>query len=146
MTGGQMPGGGGGDGAGVDSQLLRYLLKNQGSTYYLVVTGNSNSAASYIIKTGKPVMSLGGFGGNDPILTVAQFQALVKSNKVRFVLGGGGGGGQGGGSSITQWVQTACSAVPSSSYQSTTTSSTTATGNAMGGFGAGSSLYDCKGA
>ncbi len=146
-TMGQARTGGMGSGSTVDSQLLTYLLKNQGSTYYLVVTASSNSAASYIITTGKPVMSLGGFGGNDPILTLAQFQALVKSDKVRFVLGGGGGG-QGSSSSIMQWVQTTCKAVSTSSVQSTTTSSTTAAGSAastvMGG--GGSSLYDCAGA
>jgi 4-amino-4-deoxy-L-arabinose transferase-like glycosyltransferase len=138
------PGNGGGSDSGVDTQLLSYLLKNQSSTYYLVVTSNSNSAAPYIIKTGKPVMSLGGFGGNDPILTLAQFQALVKSNKVRFVLGGGGG--QGSSSSVMQWVQTSCSAVPSSSYQSTTTSSAATSSGFARGFGGGQSLYDCAGA
>jgi 4-amino-4-deoxy-L-arabinose transferase-like glycosyltransferase len=148
---GQMPTGGGGDNASVDSQLLNYLLKHQGSTYYLVVTSNSNSAAPYIIKTGKPVMSLGGFGGNDPILTLAQFQDLVKGNKVRYVLGGGGGGGggQGSSSSVTHWVQTACTAVPSSSYQSTTTSNSSSAASTSGlarGFDGGSSLYDCAGA
>ena len=145
---GQMPPGGG-DNASVDTQLLNYLLKHQGSTYYLVVTSNSNSAAPYIIKTGKPVMSLGGFGGNDPILTLAQFQALVKTNKVRYVLGGGGGGGPDGGSLVTQWVQTACKAVPSSSYQGTAASSSSsaaATNGFSGDFGGGSALYDCSGA
>jgi 4-amino-4-deoxy-L-arabinose transferase-like glycosyltransferase len=147
-----MPTGSGGDNSSVDTQLLNYLLKHQGSTYYLVVTSNSNSAAPYIIKTGKPVMSLGGFGGNDPILTLAQFQDLVKGNKVRYVLGGGGGGGgggQGSSSSVTHWVQTACTAVPSSSYQSTTTSNSSSAASTSGlarGFDGGSSLYDCAGA
>jgi 4-amino-4-deoxy-L-arabinose transferase-like glycosyltransferase len=128
---GQGPAGGGGGSSSANTQLLS-LLKNQGSTYYLLVTSNSNSAAPYIIQTGKPVMSLGGFGGNDPILTVAQFQALVKNNTVRYVLGGGGGG-QGSGPSVMQWVQTACTAV------STGTSGTTTTSG-------GAALYDCSGA
>lgn len=133
MGGGQAFSGGIGGGSNVDSQLLAYLLKNQGSTYYLVVTANSNSAASYIIKTGKPVMSLGGFGGSDPILTLAQFQSLVKSDKVRFVLGGGGGmGGQDSSSSIMQWVQTSCKAVSVGSSQSSG--------------GQSSTVYDCAGA
>jgi 4-amino-4-deoxy-L-arabinose transferase-like glycosyltransferase len=125
-----------------DSQLLAYLLKHQGSTKYLVVTSNSNSAASYIITTGKAVMSLGGFGGNDPILTTTQFQALVKNNTVRYVLGGGGGGGQGGDSAVMQWVQSSCKAVAASSYQTTSSSGT----GTSGGFDGGTALYDCAGA
>ena len=134
-TSGQAPSGGFGGGSDTDSQLLAYLLKNQGSTKYLLVTTSSNSAAPYIISTGKPVMSLGGFGGTDPILTLAQFQALVKNNTVRYVLGEGGfGGGQGGSSSIMQWVQTSCKAVSIGSAQST------------GAGGSSSGLYDCAGA
>ncbi len=125
-TAGQMPSGGMSGRSGTNSQIISYLLQHQGSTYYLLVTSNSQSAAPYIIATGKPVMSLGGFGGNDPILTLAQFESLVKSNTVRYVLAGGGGGGMGGGSSITQWVQASCKAV------------------SLGGTQSG--LYDCAGA
>ncbi|MDB5077298.1 MAG: glycosyltransferase family 39 protein [Chloroflexi bacterium] len=142
---GQMPPGGGGPRSNVNTQLLSYLLKNQGATNYLVVTTNSNSAAPYIIKTGKPVMSLGGFGGNDPIVTLAQFKTLVKSNTVRYVLAGGGGGGMDGGSAVMQWVQTACAAVPASNYQTATSSSSTSANAATDNFG-GAALYDCRGA
>ncbi len=144
--------GGGGGGSGVNTQLLRYLEKHQGSTYYLFATTSSNSAAPYIIQTGKPVMSLGGFSGSDPILTVAQFKALVKNNTVHYVLSGGG---QGGGSSVMQWVQTACTAVPSTAWQGTTTttgSGSAATGSVASptsssqGFGGAEQLYNCAGA
>jgi 4-amino-4-deoxy-L-arabinose transferase-like glycosyltransferase len=157
--GGRNPGGfGGGNqgggfgGAGVDAQLLSYLEQHQGSTTYLLVTSNSNSAAPYIIATGKPVMSLGGFSGSDPILTLAQFEALVKNNTVRYVLGGGGpggGGGQDGGSSIMQWVQTTCKAVTLPTTQGTGKTSASGSTAASGGgqdFGGGSALYDCAGA
>jgi 4-amino-4-deoxy-L-arabinose transferase-like glycosyltransferase len=54
-------------------------------------------------------MSLGGFTGSDPILTVDQFANLVESGEVRYVLAsggfGGGPGGQSGTSSIMSWVQ-----------------------------------------
>ena len=136
--------------------MLRYLVKNQGTTSYLVVTTDSNTAAPYIIQTGKPVMSLGGFGGNDPILTVTQFQALVKNNTVRYVLAGGRGGGGGDGNTIMQWVQTACAAVPSSAWQGATSSTTggagatSANNGSFGGggadFGGSDQLYDCAGA
>jgi 4-amino-4-deoxy-L-arabinose transferase-like glycosyltransferase len=150
------PGGGGrggfgfGDTGNADNGLLTYLEKQQGSTKYLVAVQNSNSAASYVIETGKPVMSLGGFGGSDPILTLADLQQLVKQNQVRFFLGVGSFGG--GNNDIGQWVQSACTAVPSSDYSGASAQSTGAGAGIPGGFGgfggfggraSGGQLYDC---
>ena len=95
---------GGGPGESVSSALISYLEANQGSATYLVATANSNSAASIILASHEPVMSLGGFTGSDPILTVDQFASLVASGQVRYVLLGGGGP-QGAGNAISQWVQ-----------------------------------------
>jgi 4-amino-4-deoxy-L-arabinose transferase-like glycosyltransferase len=151
--------------ARVNTQLLQYLEQHQGATTYLFAVNNSNSAAPYIILTGRPVMSLGGFSGSDPILTVAQFEALVKNNTVRYVLGGGGRGfggfgGFGGGAAtvngdsvgagaIQQWVEQACTLVPSTAYSSAQIGSGSQGGSGGGfggGFGGGQQLYDCAGA
>jgi 4-amino-4-deoxy-L-arabinose transferase-like glycosyltransferase len=88
--------------------LIGYLEANQGSATYLVATSDSNTAASIILASDKPVMSLGGFSGGDPILTVDQFVGLVKSGEVRYVLprrGGAGPGGRGGTNAIMSWVE-----------------------------------------
>jgi hypothetical protein len=71
-------------------------------------------------------MTIGGFNGGDPAPTLAQFEALVASGQVRFVLLGGQGGGQGGpggngSSSITSWVTQHGTAVPVTSYGGTGT-------------------------
>jgi 4-amino-4-deoxy-L-arabinose transferase-like glycosyltransferase len=123
---GGQPGSGGPD--AVDSALVSYLEANQGSATYLAATMNSNSAASLILASGQPVMSLGGFSGDDPILTVDQFASLVSSGQVRYVLlgGGGGPGGRGSNAAISQWVQASGSPVTLSA--------------ASGGFG--NQLYD----
>ena len=99
--------GGPGGGEQVNTQLLRYLEQHQGSAKYLVATTSAGSAESYILATGKPVMALGGFTGNDPILTVKQLATLVKQGTVRyFLVNGGGMGGPGGGNSaLTTWIQ-----------------------------------------
>ena len=107
---------GGRDGQGVSAALLRYLEQHQGSTKFLFAATNSNSAAPYIIRTGKAVMSMGGFSGSNPILSLPQLQALVKDNTVRYFLAGGG---RGGADSNMQWVQSACTLVPSSAYGGT---------------------------
>ena len=88
-----------------------------GSGTYLVATTNSNTAASIILAADRPVMSLGGFTGSDPILTVDQFAGLVRSGQVRYVLVGGGGGGgpqDNETSSIMSWVKANGTLVPSS--------------------------------
>jgi 4-amino-4-deoxy-L-arabinose transferase-like glycosyltransferase len=134
------PGGGGADGS-VSGALVSYLEANQGSATYLVATPDSHTASSIILASGgKPVMSLGGFSGSDPILTVDQFAQLVRSGRVRYVLLGGGFGGFGRGpqgsstnnnASIRQWVQANGTPVPGS-----------AIGNAGG---SQTQLYDLSG-
>jgi len=77
-----------------------YLEKHQGSAKFLFATVSANSAAPYIISTGKAVMALGGFTGSDPILSASKLAALVRAGTVRyFLLGGGGQGGNEGGQS-----------------------------------------------
>lgn len=107
----EAPDGFGAPGGEANAQVVDYLVANQGSAQYLVATTDSNSAASIILASGKPVMSLGGFSGSDPILTVDQFARLAQSGQVRYVLvnsrgGGFGFGGRGGGTgAIMSWVE-----------------------------------------
>jgi 4-amino-4-deoxy-L-arabinose transferase-like glycosyltransferase len=121
----------------VNSDLIAYLEPRTTSGSFLFATTSSMTASPYIIATGKPVMALGGFSGSDPILTVAQLQALIANGTVRYFLlgsgGGGGGGGPGGSSSVTSWVTNACTVVSSSEWSGSESSSQ----------GGGLQLYDC---
>jgi hypothetical protein len=105
--------GGGGFGAAnpsTDTALISYLEAHRGNAKYLVAAFGSQSSAPIIIASGKAVVTIGGFNGGDPAPTLAQFEALVASGQVKYVLvgsGGQGGGGAGGGtSSISSWVTT----------------------------------------
>jgi hypothetical protein len=49
-----------GGNAATTRQVLRYWVKNQDTTPYLVVTSHANSAAASIIKIGQSVLLLGG--------------------------------------------------------------------------------------
>jgi 4-amino-4-deoxy-L-arabinose transferase-like glycosyltransferase len=106
-TGGGAMGGGGSIGADV----ITYLEANQGSAKYLLAASGSQATASVIIATGKPVVTIGGFGGSDPAPTVAQLAKMVANGELKYVLvgaDGGGGGGPGGGSAssaLTTWVK-----------------------------------------
>jgi len=118
------PGAGGpGGGDAVSSALTDYLAANRGTAKWIVAVTSANQAGSIELTTGLPVMAMGGFSGTDPAPTLAQFQSMVASGQIRFVIVGGRGGGPGGGSSpisaIDAWVQangTAVSSVSSNLY------------------------------
>jgi 4-amino-4-deoxy-L-arabinose transferase-like glycosyltransferase len=116
----------------VNTGLVRYLEQHQGSAKYLVATASAQSAESFILATGKPVMALGGFTGSDPILTVSQLAKLVKQGTIHYFLLGGMGGPGGGNSAISTWVQQHGTVVPASKYSSS--------GSSTGGFAG--TLYD----
>jgi 4-amino-4-deoxy-L-arabinose transferase-like glycosyltransferase len=101
------PGGGGMGGDAVSSQLINYLEANQGSAKYLVAAVGSHVTAPIIIATGKAVVTIGGFSGQDNAPTVAQLAKMVSSGELKYVLVSSGGGGPGGGSSsaLTSWVK-----------------------------------------
>jgi 4-amino-4-deoxy-L-arabinose transferase-like glycosyltransferase len=69
-----------------EQKLISYLTANQGTTRYLLATIRSTSAESIIVETNKPVMSLGGYLGSDPILTQSQLESLIKNGTVRYFL------------------------------------------------------------
>lgn len=162
--------GGGRDAAtSSNTALIRYLEANQGNAKFLVAVPGSMLADPLILATNKPIMSLGGFSGSDPILTTNQLASLVAQGTVRFFLvnsfnprqipqqvlnqlpqqirntlqrGGGGFGGFGGfgqQSALTSWVTQHCTTVPATQWQTTPTSTSGS------GFGraAASQLYDC---
>ncbi|SNR81137.1 ArnT family glycosyltransferase [Actinomadura mexicana] len=132
---GQRPGGsgarggfGGGPGGGADTQMISYLEKNQGGATWLLAVSSAQEASSIILRTGRPVIAMGGFTGSDPAMTVAKLQQYVKDGKLRYIMLGGGMG-PGGDTAVTAWVQKNATPVDASAYGGTTT---TATGGSTG--------------
>jgi 4-amino-4-deoxy-L-arabinose transferase-like glycosyltransferase len=145
---------------------VTYLEKHRSGARYLVATATSSYASLFILKTGQPVMALGGYQGWDKILTLAQLKRLVANGTIRFFLlsgssssrstGGPGGGTLPGGvdaglssvnDNLTHWVTSSCSTVPTSTYATTSRKSSVAsTGGPGGSFGAqgAGQLYDCS--
>lgn len=104
------PGGFGRPGGGADSAELRALLGGVDTRWAAAAIG-SMSVSDLELKTGSPLMAIGGFTGGDPSPTLAQFQQYVADGQVRYFLAGTGGrGGPGGHRSgsagdITTWVE-----------------------------------------
>jgi 4-amino-4-deoxy-L-arabinose transferase-like glycosyltransferase len=86
--GGNFAGRGGNAGnSNANAKLISYLEANQGNAKFLVAVPSSQGITDQlIIETNKPVMSLGGFSGSDPILTTNQLASLVANGTVRFFL------------------------------------------------------------
>jgi 4-amino-4-deoxy-L-arabinose transferase-like glycosyltransferase len=88
-----------GSGAGastVDEGLIRYLEQHQGSATYLVAVSGSQTAAPFILESGKAVIAMGGFTGSDPAPTLSEFEHLVATGKVHYVYVSGTTGATGG--------------------------------------------------
>ena len=127
-TGDTGNGPGGGTTSTADAALIAYLEAHRGSATYLVAGTGSQTTASIIIASGQPVITIGGFNGGDPAPTLAEFEHLVATGQVHYVLVGGTGGGFGGGgpggsgtaSAIDSWVTSHGTVVSSSAIGGST--------------------------
>jgi 4-amino-4-deoxy-L-arabinose transferase-like glycosyltransferase len=70
-------------------KLSSYLMANREAAKFLVAVPNANVAAPLIISTGLPVMAIGGYLGDDPILTPSDVERLASDRQLRFVMLGG---------------------------------------------------------
>ncbi|HEY8805704.1 MAG TPA: glycosyltransferase family 39 protein, partial [Clostridium sp.] len=70
-----------------NTKLIKFLEANKKNEKYLVEVPSAMTYGSdLILKTGDPVMTLGGFMGSDPILTLNQFKKLVNDGEVRYAM------------------------------------------------------------
>ncbi|UPK04014.1 glycosyltransferase family 39 protein [Bradyrhizobium sp. 170] len=70
-------------------KLSNYLIANRETAKFLVAVPNANVAAPLIISTGLPVMAIGGYLGDDPILTPSDIERLAAERQLRFLMLGG---------------------------------------------------------
>ena len=93
---------------GVPTDLVAYLQANTQDVEYLVAVPSSQTGAPLVLATGRPVLYMGGFGGQDRVVTAEDLQGMVASGRLRYVLYGGMGGRQ----DIVAWLQSSCTVVP----------------------------------
>ena len=141
-----------------NSKLIKFLEANQKNEKYLVEVPSAMTYGSdLILKTGEPVLTLGGFMGSDPILTVDQFKQLVADGAIRYAMVTGGtnrgmgmmGGAMGSNSNtaIMSWIKANGKVVPDSEWKDSTSSKNQTGNQGFGGFGGRTSsteLYDLK--
>ncbi|WP_445167580.1 ArnT family glycosyltransferase [Mycolicibacterium sp. Dal123E01] len=89
-----------------DNVALESLLKATDTKWSAAVNGSS-AAADLELSTDTAVMAIGGFGGSDPVPSLAQFQADVAAHQIGYYIAPDNDHGPGRGSQhadITQWV------------------------------------------
>ena len=69
-----------------DPKLLAFLAAHRGDARYLVAAPTTRLVAPIIIRTGEAALPVGGFFGNEPILTDAEIAALAARGEMRYVL------------------------------------------------------------
>jgi hypothetical protein len=126
-------------------QLFSYVTSHGGGARYVLATSSWSTASPFILATGKEVLPMGGFTGAVPSPTLAQFQHLVATHQLRFVLLGGGMGAAQS-SPVQTWVRQACTAVPPSAYGATAPAQQHSGQSPFGRGGASQQLYLCGGA
>jgi 4-amino-4-deoxy-L-arabinose transferase-like glycosyltransferase len=66
--------------------LLDYLRSHQDTAKDLVASADEEFAQYAILHTNEPVIALGGFTGNDPVLSTTRLKALVDADEARSFL------------------------------------------------------------
>jgi hypothetical protein len=120
------------------------VSSHDGGARYVLATSSWSTASPFILATGKEVLPMGGFTGAVPSPTLGQFQNLVASRQLRFVLLGGGMGATQSGP-VQSWVRQSCAVVPPSAYGATAPSQQQGGQSPFGRGGASQQLYACGG-
>ncbi len=93
----------------INQKLLDYLQENTKDMTYLMAVPSAMQGADYILATGRPVLYMGGFMGQDDVVSAADLAELVNEGKLRYIYWGMGGMGPGGTKSdISAWVTSSC--------------------------------------
>lgn len=95
--------------AGINRELLDYLQRNTGDVDYLMAVPSANDGSRYILASGRPVLLLGGFGGNDPVISAADLAQMFAGRRLRFVWDTGSL--RTSKPEIHRWLQTTCQVV-----------------------------------
>lgn len=70
-----------------DSKLIDFLKTNKANEKYLVAVPSAmNYASDLILKTGEPIMTIGGFSGSDKIISIDEFKQLVNGGELRYAI------------------------------------------------------------
>jgi 4-amino-4-deoxy-L-arabinose transferase-like glycosyltransferase len=89
----------------LDEEMLTMLQNNTQDVKYLLAVPSSNQGAEIVLATGRPVLYMGGFNGNDDVVNVDDLKSMVANGELRYILYGGERGNK---QDIRDWLQNSC--------------------------------------
>lgn len=92
----------------VNTELLAYLQANTQDVEYLLAVPSSQQGSQYVLETGRPVLYMGGFSGQDEVVTVDDLKEMVANGELRYILYGGDRGNK---QEIVDWLSASCAVV-----------------------------------
>lgn len=92
----------------VNSELLDFLQANTQDVNYLLAVPSSQQGASYVIETGRPVLYMGGFSGQDEVVSADDLAEMVANGELRYILYSGDRGNK---EDIATWLNSSCTVV-----------------------------------
>ncbi len=95
----------------IDQTLLDYLQTNTTNTKYLLAVPSAMQGADYVLATGRPVLYIGGFNGEDQVVGADDLGQMVSNGELRYIYWNGDGRGIGTNSEISPWLASSCKAV-----------------------------------
>lgn len=96
----------------INQQLLDFLQANTKNITYLMAVPSSMQGADYVLATGRPVLYMGGFMGQDNVVTSADLSRMVSDGTLRYIYWNSmGRGSLGANSEISLWIASACTPV-----------------------------------
>jgi 4-amino-4-deoxy-L-arabinose transferase-like glycosyltransferase len=92
----------------INQSLLDYLAPRTQDTTYLMAVPSSMQGADYVIATGRPVLYVGGFMGEDEVVTSDDLAGLVADGELGYILWGESMGPFGNKTDVLDWIASAC--------------------------------------
>ncbi len=94
-----------GGGSNVNEELLAYLEENTQNVKYLVAVPSSQQGASLVLSSGRPVLYMGGFGGQDQVVNAEELDTMVRNGELLYVLYGDARGQK---EDVANWLEDSC--------------------------------------
>ncbi len=116
----------------LNQALLGYLQSHTQGAKYLMAVPSSMQGTDYVLATGRPVLYLGGFMGQDEVVTNEDLSRMAADGELRYIYWNSNtrGRGLGGQSDISAWVAANC--VPVQGFDTQTRNSGAPDGTAAG--------------
>jgi len=103
-----------------DPRLIAFLHSHRHGERFLLAVPTAYTASPIIVRTGEPVIAIGGFLGIDPAVSLDSFRQMIQARQLRYVLLVPGEAWEGGGpnAALFDWVQENGKPVDSTLWQS----------------------------